>query len=191
MNIENLKKARYIFLDGYFNSFHLFNDYKEEISKSIKTNFELKFHNNKKQNLFENDKNRKICIHYRSYNDVPLNDRHGNLVVNDIYYKNAINFFIKKYNDPSFIVFSDNINEARKIINTEKAIFVENDEELLPSQIKDFLMMLKCDHFIIANSTFSWWAAYLANNKNKTVIRPSEKFYAQNKNFYPDEWIEI
>jgi hypothetical protein len=54
--------------------------------------------------------------------------------------------------------------------------------------------MLLCRHFLIANSSFSWWAAWLNQNHGKIVIRPSQWFQAQefkDVDICPPEWIKV
>ncbi len=59
---------------------------------------------------------------------------------------------------------------------------------------EDFRLMCNCRHFIIANSSFSWWAAYLSKNQNKTVIATSRWFNGipyNPKDRIPDTWIQL
>ncbi|OGU79383.1 MAG: hypothetical protein A2254_02555 [Ignavibacteria bacterium RIFOXYA2_FULL_35_9] len=81
--------------------------------------------------------------------------------------------------------------KAREVLNFIDFTFVENDDSILPREIIDFALMQNCDHFIIANSTFSWWAAYSNNRVNKVVIRPTYNYYRQFKNFYVKSWLTI
>ena len=64
------------------------------------------------------------------------------------------------------------------------------------TEYEELLYMSNCDHFIIANSTYSWWGAYLSNNKNKIVICPNNWFGPELKHYnlcdlFPTDWIKI
>jgi hypothetical protein len=68
-------------------------------------------------------------------------------------------------------------------------IFVENNDN-----IEDMWLMSLCEHNIIANSSFSWWGAWLNKNKNKTVIAPSKWFgegYFCDVDIVPNNWIKL
>lgn len=106
------------------------------------------------------------------------------------YYQTAINMFNDK--EYTFFIFSDDIDWCKSIFgNTEKIVYIEGN-----NQFVDICLMSMCEHNIIANSTFSWWGAWLNTNPNKKVIGPSKWFgpgfaHLDTTDVIPDNWIKI
>lgn len=123
-----------------------------------------------------------------------LNKNHYNVFcqLDETYYKEAINQVEDK--NSIFLIFSNDIDWCKEHINNlSNNIYIENSK----SDYIDMCLMSKCDHNIIANSSFSYWAAILNKNNNK-VICP--KNYLQktvnisnilNNNYFPPDWIAI
>ncbi len=111
-----------------------------------------------------------VGIHVRTgYLEYALNDFDNNFYLTFLppdmeYFKKAIDLFDK---ESLFVVFSDHIEWCKEQFSqlNKNFIFVENQE-----YIYDFYLLSKCKHTILANSTFSWWAAYLNQNPDKKVI---------------------
>lgn len=93
------------------------------------------------------------------------------------YYERAFTHIRKKYNnDVQFVIFSDDITWCKRTFIGEDFIFVESNTDAHqgePSDIFDMMYMTLCSSNIVANSTFSWWGAWLNRNPDKTVITPS------------------
>ena len=113
-----------------------------------------------------------------------LEAQHWHKILDVDYYKNALNF-LKHIENPLFLIFSE--DKQWCIENLSFLDFVIVDE-------KDYIelfMMSKCDHCITANSTFSWWGAFLNKNQDKIVVYP---FYWYQQSFintsclFPSSW---
>jgi len=74
---------------------------------------------------------------------------------------------------PKFLVFSDDIQWCKENIKSNPWHDIEFSEGR--NELQDLSLMASCGHHIIANSTFSWWGAYLGHNPTKIVISPSHK----------------
>lgn len=102
------------------------------------------------------------------------------------YYIDAINLFPE---DTKFLVFSDNIEFARAYFEGGRFAFDDSKDDL-----EAFNKMASCDSQIIANSSFSWWAAYLNQNPSRKVVAPTvDKWYADGKErtVCPLTWIRV
>jgi hypothetical protein len=86
------------------------------------------------------------------------------------YYENAIEVIKSKAVSPYFFVFTDDMVWAKANLLVENIYFVEGNEKN-KSHIDMYLMSI-CKHNIVANSTFSWWGAWLNKNANKIVVSP-------------------
>lgn len=123
------------------------------------------------RNLFKLDitPNESISLHIRRGDYV----QHANSFppVDLVYIRQAVDFF-REVSFDNFMVFSDDIDWCRRVLPDslldQKFIFSEGKNEL-----EDLSLMASCKHNIIANSTFSWWAAWLNNNPEKIVVSPS------------------
>lgn len=105
------------------------------------------------------------------------------------YYKAAIAHLKKQYNDLQFYFFSDDIDWVRKEIALEDANYISS--ETASNHYEDFYLMQCCRHNIIANSSFSWWAAWLGQHPDKQVIAPQRWFDHGPKDTYdlcPENW---
>ncbi|NLV20290.1 MAG: alpha-1,2-fucosyltransferase [Bacteroidetes bacterium] len=120
-----------------------------------------------------------------SSNSVSLHVRRGDYLKNNYfnnlpasYYNKAIDFFRKKKMDPEFYFFSDDmafVKNEFKGINGVHFVDVNNKKDNYYSTIKDvedLYLMSRCKHQVIANSTFSWWGAWLNKNPEKIIIAP-------------------
>ena len=110
---------------------------------------------------------------------VSLHIRRGDYAVIDegimllpmTYYDNAIAAILDIYPNAAFFVFSDDIDYARaNLPNRERMVFVDHNSE--ENAHEDLRLMSSCSHHIIANSSFSWWGAWLNPNMGKVVIAP-------------------
>lgn len=90
------------------------------------------------------------------------------------YYNSAIKLMESRVEDPIFYIFSDDIDWCRNSFNNDNVVFVNSTGEM--DDISEFELMRYCKHFIIANSTFSWWAAYLSENTESIKVAPSKWF---------------
>lgn len=127
-------------------------------------------------------------IHVRQGDYLQLKTCYHNLLESD-YYKNAL----EKITEENILVFSDNIKKVKdnKIFTDSRMTFIENESEIV-----DFYLMSMCQNNIIGNSTFSWWAAYLNTNKDKSIYYPEKWFGPQLSHLntidlIPENWIEI
>lgn len=185
--IQNyLEKNRNFILDGYWQSEKYFNDNKFY----IKT-----FLNSKNKNFStknRDSKNQKVAVHIRlgDYNNT-FEGKKNHLVCNFEWYKNAIIYLKGLNKDLKFTIFSDDKelvkNEFRNFKNLEI-----NNSDYSNSAYKDLFEMTKYDHFIISNSSYSWWASYLGEKENSKIIAP--KYWLKNfktKEFplYRENWI--
>ncbi len=84
------------------------------------------------------------------------------------YYQTAMGYFDK---DVLFVVFSDDIEWCKQNFIGDRFVFIENEPDIM-----DMFLMSFCSHHIIANSTFSWWGAWLNPNKEKKVMAPAQWF---------------
>lgn len=100
------------------------------------------------------------------------------------YYNSALEQ-IKTYD--KLFVFSDDISWCKSNLQFDDIIFIEN-----LSNIQDLYLMSLCKNNIIANSSFSWWAAWLNNNPDKNVVCPNSWFRGvEASSFVPSNWIKI
>jgi len=110
------------------------------------------------------------------------------------YYQRAVSMFDTKLNNPLYFFFSDDIEwVSQHLIFNGRCSIV--DTRYLPHWVDMYLMSI-CKHNIIANSSYSWWAAWLNQNEAKLVIAPSKWFEdvsmnLQTSDLYPNEWIKI
>jgi hypothetical protein len=112
------------------------------------------------------------------------------------YYYNAIELIAGEIPDPCFFVFSDDSEWVTQNIDFKKHRYVLLDWNTGSDSYIDIQLMSMCRHNIIANSSFSWWGAWLNNNPQKTVIAPklwfkdNRQYETGNRNI-PDEWVKI
>jgi hypothetical protein len=112
-----------------------------------------------------------IAIHLRRVqNDV---------VLQSDYYSESIDQMMTKISNPHFFIFSDDIEWCKKNLKVEGSLtFVEHNSN---DEISELWLMSQCKHFIIANSTFSWWGASLSVNPTKNII--AQDFYLSKPRF--------
>lgn len=132
-----------------------------------------------------------VSLHVRRgdyVSDPKTNEYHG--VCSLEYYQRAIARINGEYPNAVFFIFSDDLNWVRdNLLIDREHHFVDANSSLLPHL--DMALLMSCDHHIIANSTFSWWGAWLAGNPEKTVVAPRIWTQARNVNaaqIVPREW---
>jgi hypothetical protein len=177
-----------VYLNGYWQSEYYF----EPIKGILRKEFTLK------EVLI--GQNAELAERIKNSNSVSLHIRRGDYVDNKEvsefhgtcspeYYKKAIEF-LKAKGDLEVFVFSDDIQWAKENLRADKINFVAQNN---PGYI-DMNLMALCKHNIIANSSFSWWAAWLNQSPSKIVIAP-QKWFAdpgrQTPDIYPKNWIKI
>lgn len=190
-NFENYTKNTYL-NDGYWQSEKYFKNIRENLLNELV----VVLPKNNQVTQFENQikKCNSVSIHIRRGDYISLanaNAAHGVLPLS--YYGAAIDCITSTQNNCVFFVFSDDINWAKNNLQLNNQTHYI-DFNTGKNSVFDLHLMSKCKHNIIANSSFSWWAAWLNQNKHKTVIAPKQWFQTTEHNttdLLPSEWIAI
>ena len=199
---KNIDKNKAILLIGYFQSPNYFDTYKDMINKILKIDLKRSMVKEKVKNKIDFENTITISMHfrfgdYKNYPDVyPLLDY--------LYYYGSLSYIateciVKKPNKVIYFCEDESILESEFIINKLKVIFCDyfifERADTSLSDWEQLLLMSLCDHNIIANSTFSWWGAYLNPSVEKIVCYPEKWFMPEtNKNtrdLLPSDWICI
>jgi hypothetical protein len=176
--------------DGYFNS----EKYFSAIASAIRADFRLKpeYRRSLPAGLLDqiNGAN-SVSLHVRRGDYITrasTNRYHG--ACHPDYYRRAIEEMEKRVSDPKWFIFSDDIEWCRKNLPLPpSAIFVSGLKNYA-----DLALMSLCRHHVIANSTFSWWGAWLNPNPDKIVIAPRHWLNDQNiktTDLLPSAWLKI
>lgn len=170
-------------LDGYWGSEKYFNESVKDIRKSLSytDDFIRNVANSKYKDLLEKNC---VSIHIRRTDYLNSNGYHP---VQDLsYYEKGLDI-IGEYD--SLYVFSDDMDWCKENITFKNTIFVEGFDD-----VEDMWLMSICKNNIIANSTFSWWGAWL-NKKDGKVIAPlnwfGENLNVSSSDLYKDNWIKV
>ncbi|MDQ6814473.1 MAG: alpha-1,2-fucosyltransferase [Bacteroidota bacterium] len=188
-NHHFFKAGNNVLLIGYWMSWRYFQHFENEIRQDFKIKTDLVTHLYDIRN--EILKNNSVSIHIRR-GDFMLRKNvqlHGIIPID--FYQKAIQEIARATTSVHLYVFSDDIEWARKNFKTTFPVtFVSS--EVTQTAVEDFYLMSICKHNIIANSTFSWWAAFLNSNPDKIVVAP-KKWYDKTmydyKDVYPQSWL--
>ena len=190
-NFDNnfLNQKGDICIDGFWQS----EKYFENISKLIKKEFSLKekISIKSKKNIEKIKSQNSVSCHVRRsdyINNPNTNSFHGTCSIE--WYIKSINYIYENVNNPKFYIFSDDINWTKKNFPKDNNFkFISNSK--YQKDFEDLYLMSNCKHNIIANSSFSWWSAWLNKNTDKIVIAPECWFKAKidTSDLIPQNWI--
>lgn len=162
-------KVRKGYLDGYWQSARYFEDVRPTLLNDFTLRNPLSEH---AQEYAKQIKEREsVFVHIRRGDYVSSYSDHYHIM--DIpYYQKGIEHIQNYYSDLSLFVFSDDISWAQQNLKTDfPTVFVNATKNY-----EDIHLMSLCKHGIMANSSFSWWGAWLINNDNKIIVAPEKWF---------------
>ena len=180
-----------IYLDGFWQSYKYFDD----VTETLKKEFTLK------QPL--SPASTELSAQILSADSISLHIRRGDYVSNpktrkhhgicDLdYYRKAVKLITEKVPTPTFFVFSDDIDWVKQNLDIGFPTVYVSRPELGDSE--ELVLMSRCHHHIIANSSFSWWGAWLGINSEKIIISPT-KWVNNNSvkmnDLIPKTWLKI
>jgi hypothetical protein len=186
-----IKPRGTLYLEGYWQS----EDYFKDVGDIIRQ--DLKLHPpTDAVNLAMGENVRRhtaVALHMRFFDEPQTAVGHN--APND-YYRRALYEMDQRVHDAHYYLFSDRPEDARERIvlsNDRITLVCHNQGDALA--YADLWLMTQCQHFIVANSTFSWWAAWLCCNPNKVVITPNITTKGKTewgfKGLIPDGWIKV
>lgn len=178
-----------LYLDGYWQSEKYFADY----SKVIREDFTFKNKLPAKALPLQNEikTSNSVCVNVRR-GDFVTTPLHG--VLGTDYYKTAASIITDKKGAANFYIFSDDVAWCWKNLKFPGPTTFVSHEFAGEKFQEYFQLMICCKHFIIPNSSFGWWAAWLNNNTDKIVIAPAKWFNEgpkDTKDIIPAGWIKI
>ena len=178
-------KNNFVYLDGYWQNELYFSDIRELLLQELSPNNSM------------NDLGFAYLDSIKKSNSVSLHVRRGdyvnlkNINVLDVdYYMKAAEYIRKNVEKPTFYIFSDDLEWCKSSLTfLGDCIYVERTQ----TEIDDLNLMSFCQHNIIANSSFSWWGAWLNQNPNKTVIAPKDWLLNDpgSSNVILSDWVKL
>lgn len=188
---EHLLKSKAKYFSGFFQSYKYIEPIRSELLSEIKLKEDL------------SDKYSDLLREIESNNSVSLHVRRGDFISDPKtaaahysygieYYEEAIKLITSKLNNPVFFIFSDDIAWVKENLKINSSVIFVS----APSthDYEELILMSKCQHNIIANSSFSFWGAWLNQNQNKIVIAPkrwNNVYESEYKDLLPDSWLKI
>lgn len=178
-------------LDGYWQSERYFADFTEKLRREITVRNPM------------SGENRQWYDHITGTNSVSIHVRRGDYVsvgwaLPPTYYRNALNLINNERNATNLFFFSDDMDWVRS--SREELVprhsdydvhYVECNEGKTAHE--DLRLMRACEHHVVANSTFSWWGAWLDKSETKRVVAPDYwvRDTVENLDIVPDRWITV
>lgn len=175
------------YLEGFWHTEEAFSDVRDEVVADFRK--PLDDRSAAKINLDE------YISGWKDNNTVGVHIRRTDYLMGEVfiklstgYYKRAIEYVSERVKNPLFVFFSDDIDYVKKNFNwvENKKIITKNTGD---NSYKDMLLMAECNHNIIANSTFSYWGAYLNKNPEKIVIAPEQYLKNDSKPLAAKDWV--
>ena len=120
-----------------------------------------------------------------------LHPKSGFSPVSEQYYRAGNRYILDQFGEYTPVIFTDDTAWVENnMVYMKGAIFAS---EFHLEDFEDLMLMSKCNHHIIANSSFSWWGAWLNVNPDKCVVAPSDwhSMHSDNSKLIPPSWIQI
>jgi hypothetical protein len=180
-----------VYLEGYWQDENYFKD----IASTIRADFQIVSpHSAENMQLAEIIcRDNSVCIHSRllpGANTPDAKPEPGKPVLSLNYYRRAIERIAGQVREPHFFCFSDYPDWLRENLKIDYPVTYVSHNRGDEKSYEDFWLMSQCKYFIIANSTFSWWAAWLAVNPDKRVLVPNMKRWQLPELIRPFELLE-
>jgi hypothetical protein len=179
-----------VIITGYWQSHKYF----ESVQQQIRSDFSFKnpLHGKWAELSSRIESSNSVMINVRRAEYLKLLDYHG--VVSAEYIHSAMEICRERVKEPVFYVFSDDIPWCRDNIKETENIFFA-DESYYDEKFQLYMqLMINCKYFIIANSSFAWWAAWLAPHVDKFVIYPKKWVVTdtlKTDDLCPPDWIAL
>ncbi|MFK5947535.1 MAG: alpha-1,2-fucosyltransferase [Methylococcales bacterium] len=179
------------YLYGYWQSelyFKLF-------ESTLRNDFTFREPLDKKNSMLvtEIERNKSVSLHIRRGDYI--SDTKTNNIMNVCslnYYYQAVKYISQRVNNPIFYIFSDDIEWVKKELSIDfPCVYVEHNQQ--SKSYRDMQLMSLCKHNVIANSSFSWWGAWLNANLDKQVVAPISWFNegVDDRDLIPREWVRL
>jgi hypothetical protein len=181
-----------LLLDGYWQSEQYFAGAEGIIRKDLTPSFDLSERDVRVKLAMQNTTSVSLHIRRGDYvTNAHTNAWHGVCGVD--YYRNAMQVVEPRLQNPHYFVFSDDMEwvKANLKIDHPCTYVAHNDET---TAVNDLMLMASCQHHIIANSSFSWWGAWLNSSQEKLVVRPKvwlKQLPYMNDSVCPSSWMAV
>lgn len=173
-----------IILDGYFCNANYFSHIQEILQKDFTLQKPLSIKNQQIKEMIQ--QTRDSCFLHIRRGDYLAPHNWMFVKLGKTYYEEAIKLVCKNTVNPTFFIFSNDIQWCKdifldllsqEITQNNRFVFIDNNSEGDASE--ELELMKSCQNGIVANSTFSWWGAFLQRNPNKTIVVPNKWLYSE------------
>lgn len=173
--------------EGYFESSRYFDEIKEELMLEFTPKYDKLEKNKKLYQLIEETNS--VCVTIRRGDFLEKENKDRFYICTPEYFQRGIEYMQSKLNNPQFVIFSDDIEWCKEHMKFPFGTAFEDGTDPVWEKLR---LMYSCKHFIISNSTFSWWAQHLSRNHEKIVVAPDRwSKFGYTKDIYEKNWRTI